>query len=103
GAILFVKIGYLVVPAGLAVVADEPLRFVAREPAIGIMVIMHLVGPALDPDRRRHHDVLATREDQHRIALDHVGLGLPIGVVLFLHADREGRRVGFGRAADRIA
>src|SRR6267154_5898846 len=89
-ALLVIEIGDLDVAAGLAVVADEPLGLVARKAAIGIMVIVHLVGPALDPDRRRHDDLLAAFEDQHRIALDHVGFGLPIGVVLFLHTDREG-------------
>ena len=98
-----VEIGDLDVAAGLAVVADKPLGLVAGEPAIRVVVVVHLVGPALDPDRRRHDHLLAALQDQHRIALDHVGLGLPVGVVLFFHADGEGRRVGLGRPADCVA
>src|SRR3979490_1162060 len=102
-ALLVVEIGDFGVAAGLAIVADEPLGLVAREPAIGIVVVVHLVGPALDPDRRRHDDLLAAFEDQHRVAFGHLGLSVPVGIVLFLHADGEGRRVGLGRPTDRVA
>src|SRR5580704_1702560 len=88
-ALLVVEIGDLDVAAGLPIVADEALGLVAREAAVGIVIVMHLVGPALHPDRRRHDHLLAALEDQHRVALGHLGLGVPVGVVLFLHADGE--------------
>src|SRR5216684_6654122 len=49
-ALLIVEIGDLDVAARLAVVVAEPLGPVAREAAVGIVVVVHLVGPALDPD-----------------------------------------------------
>ena len=78
----------------LAIVGDETLRLVAVDRRLGITVVVHDVGLALDPDRRRHHHLLALLQDQHRIALGHVGLGFPIQVVPLRNAADPGRRVG---------
>src|SRR5205814_5368231 len=45
------QIDKLYVAARPAVVADEPLGLVAGKVRFGIAIIMHRVGPALDPDR----------------------------------------------------
>src|SRR5580704_13786106 len=45
-----VEIGDLDIAARLAVVRDEPLWLVAREVRIGVVIVVHLVGPALQPD-----------------------------------------------------
>jgi len=63
-------------------------------------------GPRRQRFHPREHLVQApggAGDVEHRVALGHVGLGLPIGVVLFLHADREGRRVRVGGPALRVA
>src|SRR5213079_1663244 len=48
-----IEISNLDVAARLAVVADKALRLIPREAALGIVIIVRLVGPPLDPDRRR--------------------------------------------------
>src|SRR4029077_17913034 len=69
------------VAAGLFVIGDEALRLVAGKARIGVLVIVHDVAAALEPDRRRQLHFLAALERQHGIALFHVGFALPIGIV----------------------
>src|SRR5437868_4183875 len=102
-ALLVVDIDDLDVAAGLAVIGDEPFGLVPGEVGIVVVVIVHDVGPALHPKRRRHRHLLAAFQHQYRITLGHGGFGLPVRVVLFLHADREGRRVRSLRQLLRIA
>src|SRR5215472_13239621 len=78
----------------LAVVRYEPLGLVPREVGIIVVIVVDDVRSALYPKRRWHRDLLAAFEEQHRVAFDHRGFGLPISVVFFLHADREGGRIG---------
>src|SRR5713101_7605208 len=93
GARLVVDIDDVDIATRLAVVRDEPLRLVPREIRVVVVIVMDDVGPALHPQRRRGRYLLAALEEQHWVALGHGGLGLPVGVVLFLHSDGEGRRV----------
>src|SRR5215471_9169081 len=93
GAFLVVDIHDLDIAPGLAVVRDEPLGLVSGEVGIVVVVVVHDVWPALHPERGRGWYLFAALEQQHRVALRHRGFGLPVGVVLFLHADAEGRRV----------
>ncbi len=67
--------------AGLAVVGDEALGLVLREARFRVLVVVQHVAASLEPDRGRREHLLAALERQHRIALRHVGLALPIGVL----------------------
>src|SRR5262249_11466309 len=64
--------------AGLAIIGDEALRLVAVEGRLDVLVVVHEVAAALEPDRRRGEHGLAALEREHRAALGHVGLALPI-------------------------
>src|SRR6516165_7273222 len=92
--LLVIDIDDFNIAARLAVVRDKAFGLVSGEVGIVVVIVMYDVRPALNPERRRHRHLLASLEEQHRIALGHSGFGLPIGVVLFLHTDTEGRWVG---------
>src|SRR5262249_30612204 len=68
-------------PAGLAISGAEALRLVALEARLRVLVVVDEVAAALVPDRWRGQHLLAALEDHGRIALLHVGLGDPVGVV----------------------
>src|SRR5262245_66687465 len=67
--------------AGLAVVGDEALRLVAVEASVRILVVVQQVAAALEPDRRWREHLLAALEDEHRVALLHVGFVAPIRIL----------------------
>src|ERR1700730_1175964 len=69
GTGLVVDINDCDIAARLAGIRDEPLRLVAGEVGIIVVIVMHDVGPALDPKRRWGGYLLATLEHQHRIFL----------------------------------
>src|SRR6202035_1312648 len=48
------------VAAGFFVIGDEALRLVAGKARIGVLVVVHDVAAALEPDRRRQLQLLAT-------------------------------------------
>src|SRR5262249_24149670 len=58
--------------AGLPIIRDEALGLVAREGGIRVLVVVQHVAAALEPDRRRSFDLLATLECEHRVTLRHV-------------------------------
>src|SRR5271166_2749340 len=89
--------------ARLAVVRDEALWLVAREARFHVLVVVQQVAATLEPDRRRGCDLLAALERQHRVALRHVGLAAPVGVMTWDDGFRPFRRIGAGERALRKA
>src|SRR5262249_58255368 len=67
--------------AGLPVIHDEALGLVPREAGILVLVVVQHVAAALEPDRRRSFDLLATFECEHAATLRHISLAAPIGVL----------------------
>src|SRR5215831_19610986 len=67
--------------AGLAVVRREALGLVERNGRLGVPIIVYLVGPTLDPQRRREWHLLAALQHEHRVAVGHVLVIFPEGAL----------------------
>src|SRR6185436_4942490 len=64
--------------AGFAVRRDETLRLVAGEVGLQVLVIVHRIAARLEPDRSGELYLFAALEHEHRAALRHIGLALPV-------------------------
>src|SRR6516162_4408796 len=85
--------------AGLPVIRDEALGLVPREAGIRVLVVVQDVAAALEPDRGRSFDLLATLECEHGVTLRHVSLAAPIGVLARDDGLRPFRRLCAGERA----
>src|SRR5260370_19885114 len=81
--------------AGLPVIRDEALGLVPREGGIRVLVVVQHVAAALEPDRRRSFDLLATLECAHGVTLPPVSLAAPIRVLARDDGRRPFRRLAY--------
>src|SRR5262245_12000059 len=84
---------------GLRVTCDEALGLCHREAVILVLAVAQHVAAALEPDRGRSFDLLATLECEHGVTFRHVSLAAPIGVLARDDGLRPFRRIGAGGRA----